>query len=415
MKPGEVQALGDLAGTAVGATVDRVQDMHRGIAGRVFGQIGPVAAPVRAAHDLIAGGVYRAVGGLSRASLRGGGRAIAAVWSPAGESLQSRTSGRLAVGALNGAFGDALAGRGSGLALQMTVRAAGRDVALTEDGLREAFPRAAGRLAIFLHGLCETDDVWLIGPERHVDYGAALERDAGLTPVWLRYNSGLHISDNGRALVFLLDELLAAWPVPVTEIVLIGHSMGGLIARSACHYGLEREWVGLVRKVVTLGTPHRGAPLEQLANAASSALALLPETRTFANALNARSAGIKDMRYGYLVDEDWTERDPDGLLAEAGREIPFLTTADYYFVCATLTRAPETAIARIMGDLLVLRASAWDHGGRGERLRFPVGNYRHLGGATHFDLLGHPAIYEQLRGWLAQRMLPPGEESLNGA
>jgi pimeloyl-ACP methyl ester carboxylesterase len=407
VKPGEVQALGELAGDAVGVTVDRVQDMHRGIAGRVFENIGPAAEPVRVAHDLISGGVYRAVGGLCRMSLQGGGRAMAAVWSRDSESLQASTRGRLAIGALNGAWGDALADHNSRLALQMTVRRGNEDTA----DFGGAFPDATPRIAVFAHGLCETDDAWRLGGEGHVTFGERLRDELSITPVYVRYNSGLHVSENGRALAELLERLTEDWPVPITEIALIGHSMGGLVSRSACHYG--GDWVPLVRQVITLGTPHRGAPLEQVANVASSALALLPETRTFATALNSRSAGIKDLRYGYLVDEDWADRDPDALLGEAAREVPFLHTADHYFVCATLTKDPGTAVARIVGDLLVLRASAWDHGGHGQRLRFPVGNYRHLGGATHFDLLGHPAIYEQLRGWLGRPMLQSGEEHMN--
>jgi pimeloyl-ACP methyl ester carboxylesterase len=225
----------------------------------------------------------------------------------------------------------------------------------------------------------------------------------------VRYNSGLHISDNGRRLADLLDRLVSAWPVAVDEIALVGHSMGGLVARSACHYGRADGWKARVAHVFTLGAPHRGAPLEQAANVACSALSLLPETRGFATPLRARSAGIKDLRYGYLLDEDWHGHDADAFLHNTGREIPFLDTANHYFVCATLSADPESPLSRIVGDLLVRRASAWSHGGRGERMRFPIDQYSHVGGATHFDLLNHPAIYAQIKRWLtAGQALPAG-------
>jgi pimeloyl-ACP methyl ester carboxylesterase len=247
----------------------------------------------------------------------------------------------------------------------------------------------------------------MLGAARSIPYGYRLQAELGYTPLYIRYNTGLHISENGRELNRVIDRIIAEWPVDVHEIALIGHSMGGLVARSACHYGAGSNWTAKVRHVFTLGAPHRGAPLEQVANAASAALALVPETRPFARALNLRSAGVKDLRYGYLVDEDWLGHDCDTFLRRAAREIPFMPSANHYFVCATLSRSPDAPIGRIIGDLLVLRASAWAHDGRGERMRFPVEHYRHVGGANHFDLLNHRAIYKQIRCWLtSQKALP---------
>jgi hypothetical protein len=179
--------------------------------------------------------------------------------------------------------------------------------------------------------------------------------------------------------------------------------MGGLVARSACHYGVGSACVAKVHHVFTLGTPHRGAPLEQATNAATAALARLPETRPLARALNLRSSGIKDLRYGYLVDECWMDEDCDAYLRNTSREIPFLPTARHYFICATLTREPDAPVGRIIGDLLVLRPSAWAHEDRSTRLRFPVEHYYHVGKANHFDLLNHPAIFNQMRRCLASQ------------
>jgi pimeloyl-ACP methyl ester carboxylesterase len=307
------------------------------------------------------------------------------------------------VSALNGAFGDTLVRRGNSLALAMAVRRHGRDLELTPSALRRAYPNAKQRLAVFVHGLCETDDAWKLGAARHVPYGHRMEIELGYTPVYLRYNTGRHVSENGRDLAELLEQLVAAWPTDVHEVVLVGHSMGGLVSRSACHYGAGSRCVAKVRHVFTLGTPHRGAPLEQAANAASAALARLPETRPLARALNIRSSGIKDLRYGYLVDECWMDQDCDAFLRNTSREIPFLPTARHYFICATLSREADATVGRIIGDLLVLQPSAWAHEGRGKRMRFPIEHYYHLGGANHFDLLNHPAIFDQMRSCLASQ------------
>jgi pimeloyl-ACP methyl ester carboxylesterase len=347
------------------------------------------------------------VGGLLRTLAGGVSRALSTTAPLDAPSIAEQPRGRIAIGALNGAFGDALERSGNPLTVRMAIRCGGRDVVPAGPALAAAFPDATSRLALFVHGLCETDDAWKLGAAAHVPYGTRLQAELGYTPLYLRYNTGRHISENGRELASLLDRLASAWPVEVHEVAIIGHSMGGLVARSACHYGGERSWVNAVRHLVMLGAPHRGAPLEQVAHAASVALRRLPETRGFGMALNARSSGIKDLGRGYLVDEDWQDPDAEAWLARVGSEIPFLRTANHYFVCATISREADAPVGRVMGDLLVLPASAWAHTGRGQRMRFPVANYRHLGSANHFDLLNHPAIYDQIRGWLATRPALP--------
>lgn len=196
-----------------------------------------------------------------------------------------------------------------------------------------------------------------------------------------------------------------AWPVGVEEIALIGHSMGGLVGRSACHLAIDQRWPSKVRHIFTLGTPHLGAPLEKAATAATAAPSRLPETRGFAAALGARSSGIKDLGHRDLVDEDWREQDPRAFIQQAGSEIPFFSCANHYFVSATVSRELDAPAGRIIGDLLVLHPSAWAHERRGRRLRFPVEHYHHVGRANHFDLLNHPAIYAQMCKWLAGRQV----------
>jgi len=410
MRPEEIAAFGDLAGEAAAGATRQIHELHTGIAGRVWRGVGPAALPVKFAHDRIARGAYFAAAELTRTIVRAGAQAASAARSPSAPSIDRAPAGRVVLSALNGAFGDTLVRRGNPLALPMTVRRDNRDVALTPAAIRHAYPNAKPKLAVFVPGLGETEEAWRLGAGRHVPYGQRMEIELGYTPVYVRYNTGRHISENGRDLARLLECVVTAWPVPVHEISLIGHSMGGLVARSACHYGAGSASVAKVRHVFTLGTPHRGAPLEQVADAASAALARLPETRPLAHALNLRSSGIKDLRHGYLVDECWVDQDCDAFLRNTSREIPFLPTARHYFICATLTREPDAPLGRIIGDLLVLQSSAWGQDRRSQRRRFPVEHYHHLGGANHFDLLNHPAVFDQRRRCLSsQRALPAAD------
>jgi pimeloyl-ACP methyl ester carboxylesterase len=406
MRKTEIEAIGDLAGELLAAGGTLVRDMHEGIASRPFGVLGAAAAPVRVIHDGIARELYGVLRGALRGASHGGARIVAAHADADAPALASGPRGSAALAALNGLYGDHLAARGNELALGMDVRRDGADVALTTAALAAAFPDGTSRIVVFVHGLCETDDAWRLVPLRdrvaRRTYGDRLQAELGLTPVYLRYNTGLRVSENGRALARLLDDLAAAWPGGVEEVVLVGHSMGGLVARSACHYGAAegRRWTGAVRHVFCLGTPHLGADLEKGANALGWVLGRLPETRALATVLNARSAGIKDLRFGSCRDEDWSDCDPDEFLHDRCRETPFLPHAHYYFVGATLSPGP---LGSMLGDLFVRMPSASGRGnGKGRSIPFEVDNGHELAGLNHFDLLNHPAVYEQLRTWLTR-------------
>ena len=204
----------------------------------------------------------------------------------------------------------------------------------------------------------ESEYAWRLGGRE--SYGARLARDLGVTPLDVRYNSGRHVSQNGRSLAQLLEQVAAAWPAGVAQVALVGHSMGGLVARSASHQAAEAgmAWAGRVRHVVSLGSPHAGAPLAQSAHLAAHALHAFPETRPFARFLRRRSAGIRDLRHGSLVDRDWAGRDPDALRAAACAEVPLLPGATHCFVAATVTRDAGHPLGRVLGDWLVLAPSA---------------------------------------------------------
>ena len=409
MRTDEATAVSRLAGLVLSGGTTRISELHAGIAGRAFAGVGPAARPVQVVHDTVSSLTYRTVG----AALGAGASALGARASRLGDGrpLEDTPAARVALAILNGAHGDLLDRETPALATTMTVRQAGQAVPVEADAIAAAFPDPSGRLAVFLHGLTETETSWCYKSGRHhgrpgVTYGTLLEQDLGLTPVFLRYNTGLHVSDNGRRLAVLLDTLLEVWPVPVQDVVLIGHSMGGLVARSALHQagsGTDEAhpWTRLVRDSITLGTPHLGAPLERGAHALTHTLARLPETRPLATLLAARSVGIKDLRYGACVDEDWCDcEDPDEFLNDRCTEVPFLPDAHYYFIGATLMDGP---VGSALGDLLVRIPSASGRGnGKGRSIPFDVDNGHELTGLTHMDLLNHPAVYEQMRTWITR-------------
>jgi pimeloyl-ACP methyl ester carboxylesterase len=410
MRADEAQGLSELGRLTMRGTTTRIAELHRGIADRAFGAVGPAGAPVKAVHDAVSGLAYSSV----RLALGAGARAAGLVGAlrADGVSLDDGRAGA-ALGILNGAHGDLVARAAPALAVPMSVRANGRNVPLTRAGLSAAFPDASGRLAVFLHGLTETEGSWCFRAERHhgardITYGTLLHRDLGLTPVFLRYNTGLHISDNGRSLAALMAALVEAWPVPVQDVVLVGHSMGGLVARSGLHQAGggtpdAQPWTALVRDTITLGTPHLGAPLERGVHRLTATLARLPETRPLAAVLAQRSVGIKDLRRGTLVEADWTGRDLDAVGRAEHTAVPLFDGARHFVVLATVTRNPEGPLADLLGDLLVMPRSAMGDTGDDDRLAFPPDAVHRVGGIHHLDLLNHPRVYAQLKRWLVER------------
>ncbi|MCB0906377.1 MAG: hypothetical protein KDB63_04580 [Nocardioidaceae bacterium] len=404
----ELRSGGSLIGDVLGEAVRSVREVHQSVATRVFGALPPAAEPVRQVHDAITATAY----GASRAAHTGiprlGGALAAPLLSPGATSITDTPAGRLAVGAVNGLWGDRVERSYAGLAVPMTLRVDGAAVDLTEAGVRRAWPLAGGHLAVFVHGLCETEHGWgLAARRRHgepgVTYGSLLERDLGLTPVFVRYNTGACLTDSSAALAELLQRLVAVWPARVEEIVLVGHSMGGLVARGACHAGAAagHGWPEAVRHVFCLGSPHLGARLERGVEGVAGQLQHVPEARPLARWLASRSAGVKDLRHGVCLAAEDRDHDAATFVRHRAEEMPFLPHASYYFVAATLARDPDHPSAGLVGDLFVHLPSA-SGVGEDRHLGFPTDNGAHVGGLTHFGLLNHPAVYDQLRTWIVR-------------
>ncbi len=374
-----------LAEVADEVVVRTVRDTHDAWAERahrvVRASTGSESRVPEQVHRGIASGVYGGLGVGFRALAAGLG-ALADLG--VGTALEDTEPGRVANAAVNGIIGDRLARERPRLAVPLAVRRDGRDVPLHSDALRSAYPEATGRVVVLLHGLSESESSF----DRHRDvvgttYAETLSA-LGWTPVLLRANTGLPLRVNGVALSSLLQQLTEAWPVPVDRLALVGHSMGGLIARAACAVRSEesRPWHDAVTDVVTLGTPHLGAPLASGVGSGARALTRLPETAAFGRILDQRSAGVLDLVEG--LDDD----------------VPPLPHARYHLVSATLTRSPRHPVGRFLGDLFVRQPSAYGRSPRRHGL-FPGADELHLPRTGHFDLLNHPRVHAALRDWLA--------------
>ena len=339
---------------------------------------------------------------------------------------------------LNGALGDQLASRYDPRAIRMSFRRGGHDVAVAD--LRLIEPQQ--KTVVFVHGLMGDEQIWQAGfgdAAGSRRCGPRLAEELHLRSLYVRFNSGLHLSENGRELSRLLTELVVAYPDAIGELVLVGHSMGGLIIRSAGYYGSregikneelkiksetptssENEdpflifnssfliqkapWLAHLRSVFLIGTPNDGSWLEQNSHFTARLLArinLFP-TRFLSKALNQRSNGIKDLRYSILVDEDWQDAHADDLTPPR-TPVPPLPGVSYHILMGAWLRATRpSALREYFGDGLVGQGSARGHATFGEEaaqlagasVRTTVFSQQHHGG-----LLTHPEVFQYLRQW----------------
>lgn len=371
-----------------GKTPVRASDL-RGLNRLVIDATAGVTGVVEAMHHSIAwvpgaGLVYRSIRGITR--LVGGGiDAALAPFTSLGEG--SSSTGREAVlAALNGVLGDHLVATGNPLAIPMRFRRGGDP--------------SGRKLLVLAHGLCMNDLQW---NRKGHDHGAALAREFGFTPVYLHYNSGLHISTNGRAFAGLIEELVEQWPVPVEELVILGHSMGGLVTRSACHYGraVGHSWMWHLKKVVFLGSPHHGSALERGGNRVDSILGVSRYTAPLGRLGKVRSAGITDLRHGNLLDEDWEGQDRFESPEDLRQPVPLPDGVECYAMAAVASVAGDLR-SRLLGDGLVPVDSALGRHEEADRtLPFPESRQWIAPGMKHFDLLSRPEAYEKIREWLA--------------
>lgn len=377
-----IRGFGRLLVDGSSGVVDVVECMHRTIQQRP----GPFGAPGEAATRGLTGQVYRSVRGTMRLVGRG---LDASIGSVEGLLPASPSSPRFEAFAsvLNGVYGDHLARTGNPLAIDMQFRAgiAGSvPGTVRDDGAR----RARRKLLVLVHGLCMSHQHWF---SEGRSFGSALADELGFEPLYLRYNSGLPIAENGRRFAELLEARFGIEETPLDELVLLGHSMGGLVARSACLSASElgHRWIESLTRMVFLGTPHLGAPLERAGHGLDFLLELTPYSAPFTRLGRSRSAGIQDLRHGTV--------------ASMGRRfVPLPSGVDCYTMAATRATRRSPLHDRLVGDGLVPLHSALGRGrDAAHTLRF-LPDRRWIGhGMGHLELLHRPEVYAQLHAWLS--------------
>ena len=391
----DLRGVSKLAIDATTGITDLVEAMHRNIA-RIPG-ITPSLENGKT--NGLTGFVYRTVRGVTQV-VGGGIDAALALASPMLGNFTDVPARDAVQAALNGVLGDHLVATNNPLAITMQFRQNGEALTLTKEALASAIPDATGKVLVLIHGLCMNDRQWSMArPDGSLhDHGAELRKDLGYTPVYLRYNTGLHVASNGKAFAAALDALMAAWPEKVKELAIVAHSMGGLVTRSACHYADENAhpWRKHLKKIVFIGTPHQGAPLERGGHWIDIILGATPYASPFAKLGKVRSTGITDLRYGAVVEED------EQGTSKKHAMLPLPANVNCFAIAGTTGKQSGDLHDRLLGDGLVPLASALgEHDDPTRSLGFSVQRKATLYSTNHMQLLSAAPSYEALKAFLA--------------
>lgn len=301
---------------------------------------------------------------------------------------------------LNGVIGDYLEENKNPLATKMEFRNEGIAISLDAENIKKTYKNVNGKILLMLHGSCMNDIQWT---QKDHNHGKLLSEELGKTPVYLNYNSGLHVSDNGKKLNELLENLVFNWPVPVEEISILGHSMGGLIARSTLHYGEKQDkfWTKYLKKIIFIGTPHHGAPLEKAGNIIDVVLETIPYSRPFAKLGKIRSAGVTDLRYGNIVDEDWQHQDRFKLQRDKRQHIKLPEQIECYGIAGVVGKKTASISSGLLGDKMVrVKSALGKHGKKSKNLLFKKEHTFIAYETSHIELLSNLKIYEKMKIWL---------------
>ncbi|MFY9243016.1 MAG: hypothetical protein WAO74_08315 [Polaribacter sp.] len=302
---------------------------------------------------------------------------------------------------LNGIIGDYLVQKENPLSIKMQFIHLNKTISFDCNNLCEIIPNINGKILLMVHGSCMNDFQWTRQEHNH---GLAIAKELHKTPIYLNYNSGLHISENGKQLNVLLENLLLNWPVPLQEITIIAHSMGGLVARSAIYYSNieDNSWSKYLNKIVFLGTPHHGAPLEKIGNYIDVILESIPYSKPFARLGKIRSSGITDLRYGNLVDQDWQNQDRFKLQGDKRENIPLPKKVESYSIAAAIGKETKS-LTKIVGDNLVdVKSALGQHSNPNKSLNFKKENTWIAYENSHLDLLNNPEVYSKIKAWFTE-------------
>jgi len=402
LRASDLRAAAQLATQATASVARMAEGVHQSVWQTLGAPGGKRAEQARG----ITGLVYQCVQGVNALvgkGLDGALRALQPLFERIDQSRPDSPERAAVLAALNGVMGDHLRASGNPLALDMTLRCQGQ--VLTMENLPSVLAAAGPVTAkplLFIHGLCMNELQW---GGQHARALAAL----GYTPIYLRYNTGLHTSQNGRELAALLDQLLRAWPQPLQALDCVVHSMGGLVLRSALQIAQASKlpWAALVRRIAFLGTPHHGAPLERAGNWVDVLLGSTPWSRPLARLGQLRSAGITDLRYGLVQDADWQGRDRFRRQPDQRQHLPLPAGIACYTLAATLAPQRGLLADRLLGDGLVpLRSALGQHDEPARCLDFAPARQAILYRTGHMALLDAPAVTQQLLAWFEPQEPP---------
>lgn len=376
---------------AVDGVTHIVEGMYRNIAAGAW----PLGTAPEGSAPGIAGFVHAAIRKVNGVSRSGLDIALRRFSSQLDSMAPPGPNREAIIAALNGVCGDHLARTGNPLAIPMQLQ-----VGLPGQGYCSRKP--GRRLLIAVHGLSMNDREWTWQDHNHIE---TLASQQGFTPVYVTYNSGKHISWNGRELSAALAALVASWPVPVQSITFVGFSMGGLVARSAMHVAQEEAqgWLERVDKAVYIGTPHHGAVMERGGFWLQKLLTYSPYTAPFAVLGRIRSDGITDLRHGNLRDDDWQHHDAHSDNADYRVPTPLPRNIEHFAIAATLSKKSGERAGRLLGDGLVHPSSATGrHGNPQYDLALQPDHTRILYDLSHLTMLRDPRVTDQLTAWLGK-------------
>ncbi len=403
MRISDLRGVAQLATQATAGVTRIVEGVHRS----VWDTLGIPGGKVPGRTRGITGLVYGSVHGVTQLAGQGVDTVLAGLQFllESTEDAEIATPRREAIlAALNGVMGDRLVASGNPFATPMTLRYRGEALSWQAPS---PMPEASGKVLVLIHGLCVNDlQRRPRDGEDAVDHGEALASALGYTPVYLRYNSGLHTSRNGRELSAHLERLIAHWPVPIEELTVVAYSMGGLLIRGACHYARQEalRWPGRLKNIVFLGTPHHGAPLERIGNWVDVILGSMPYTAPFARLGQLRSAGITDLRYGHVLDDDWHGHDRFRRRPDHRQVVPLPEGVACYTVAATTAARRGVLANHLIGDGLVpLNSALGQHHETRRDLGFGEESQWIAYRMNHMELLSRPEVTRQMVLWLTDR------------
>jgi len=391
----ELQGLTSLITDATIGITDLVEAMHKRV---VHPPLLP-STPIQHLITKIASITFNNIRWSVRFIGKGTDKALSKLTSLLGE-IEANDKREAIRSVVNGVIGDHLEKNENPLKINMQFRHQAKTINLDPKSIKKAYLTLNGKILLMVHGSCMNDIQWT---QKEHNHGKALAEELHKTPIFLNYNSGLHISTNGQKFNKLLEELVQHWPIPVEELVILAHSMGGLVSRSAFYYGQQQQqsWAKNLKKIIFLGTPHHGAPMEKAGNFLDVILEAIPYAKPIARLGKIRSAGVTDLRYGNLLDEDWQNNDRFKLQGDQRQHISLPEKVACYSIAGIDSKETASKASQLIGDKMVgVKSALGQHKNPRKNLHFKKENTWIAYESNHTELLSNPKIYTKIKSWL---------------